>query len=130
MDNINKPNNDILDQIASYSQAETDNFYYSIKNELDAQKKLNKVLKEDKYEENIISINNFISRNSNTIDYQFEELSKITKELKNLVNENMELKNKYNEIINSEDCKDISNKLKEIKKIKQDITLFLDKAGI
>ena len=46
MDDINKPKTDIMDQIASYSQQEIENFYYMLKDEHESQEKLNKVLKE------------------------------------------------------------------------------------
>lgn len=123
-------NSDILDLITSYSQNELDDLYFTLKKELNSQKKLNKILKEDNYDINIKNIKNFISRNSRNIDYQFEELSKITSELKQIVNENKQMKNQYDEIINSKECIDISNKLKEIKIMKQNIIYFLEATGI
>ena len=123
-------NSDILDLITSYSQNDLDDLYFTLKKELNSQKKLNKILKEDNYDINIKNIKNFISRNSRNIDYQFEELSKITSELKQIVNENKQMKNQYDEIINSKECIDISNKLKEIKIMKQNIISFLEDTGI
>lgn len=130
MDNINKNNIDIMDQIASYSQTDIENSYYNFKDEYDSQMKLNKVLKEENYEENAKSINNFIARNSHEIDYQLDRLRDISKKLKSVVDENIKLKGDYDKIIKSEKCVDISNKLKEIKDIKKDINAFLQKSGI
>ena len=130
MDNINNPNTDILDQIASYSQTDIENAFYNYKDEYEAQLKLNKVLKEENYEDNAKNINNFIARNSNEIDYQLERLKDITEKLKAIVEENNSLKGEYDNIIKSNDCIEVSNKLKEIKKIRQDINSFLQKAGI
>ena len=130
MDKLNVSNPVILDQIASYDLAEIDDLCLSLTRELDAQKKLNNVLKDNKFDTNMDTINNFIARNTNTIEYQHEELKRIISELKNIVSENGELKNEYNELIESEKCKNISGKLKEIKKMKKDITDFLEKAGI
>ena len=130
MDKFNISDPVILDQIASYDQVEIDELCLSLSKELNAQKKLNNILKDNNFDTNMKTINNFIARNSKMIDYHHEELDKIIKELKNIVNENTELKNEYNELIESEECKNISNKLKEIKKMKKNITDFLQKSGI
>ena len=130
MDNLNNNNVDIMDQIASYSQSDIENSYYNYKDEYDSQMKLNKVLKEENYDENAKSINNFIARNSSEIDYQLDRLKDISKKLKTVVDENIKLKGDYDKIIKSEKCIEISNKLKEIKDIKKDINTFLQKSGI
>ena len=130
MDKLNLNNLNIIDQIASYSNQEVDDFYFRIKKELECQKNLNKVLKEQQYDDNIKNIHNFISRNSNNIDYQFKELVKVSEELKTVIIENENLKSNYSEIVNSEKCKDISNKLNQIKKIKQNMLSFLEASGI
>ena len=130
MDNINKPKNDIMDNIASYSQQDIENFYYKLKDDLDSQTKLNKVLKETNVQDNLESVKKFVARNSNEIDYQLERLKDITKKLKDVVIENQKLKNDYENIINSDEYNSVSEKLKEIKEIKEDINHFLRKAGI
>jgi predicted nucleic acid-binding Zn-ribbon protein len=130
MDNINKPKVDIMDQIASYSQQEIENFYYMLKEEHESQEKLNKVLKEKNIDDNLDSVRNFIARNSSDINYQLDRLKDITNKLKNIVTENNSLKYSYDTVINSNECIEVSEKLKEIKKIKQEINSFLSKAGI
>jgi len=130
MDNINKPKVDIMDQIASYSQQEIENFYYMLKEEHESQEKLNKVLKEKNIDDNLDSVKNFIARNSSDINYQLDRLKDITNKLKNIVTENNSLKYSYDTVINSNECIEVSEKLKEIKKIKQEINSFLSKAGI
>ena len=130
MDDINKPKTDIMDQIASYSQQEIENFYYMLKDEHESQEKLNKVLKEKNIDDNLKSVKNFVARNSSEIDYQLERLKEITSKLKNIVSENETLKNEYDSVINSDECIQVSEKLKEIKKIKQEINSFLNKSGI
>ena len=87
MDNLNNNNVDIMDQIASYSQSDIENSYYNYKDEYDSQMKLNKVLKEENYDENAKSINNFIARNSSEIDYQLDRLKDISKKLKTVVDD-------------------------------------------
>ena len=130
MDDINKPKIDIMDQIASYSQQEIENFYYMLKDEHESQEKLNKVLKEKNIDDNLKSVKNFVARNSSEIDYQLERLKEITSKLKKVVEENETLKNEYDSVINSDECIQVSEKLKEIKKIKQEINSFLNKSGI
>ena len=130
MDDINKPKTDIMDQIASYSQQEIENFYYMLKEEHESQEKLNKVLKEKNIDDNLDSVKNFIARNSSDINYQLDRLKDITNKLKNIVTENNSLKYSYDTVINSNECIEVSEKLKEIKKIKQEINSFLSKAGI
>ena len=130
MDNINRPKTDIMDQIASYSQQEIENFYYMLKDEHESQEKLNKVLKEKNIDDNLKSVKNFVARNSSEIDYQLERLKEITSKLKKVVAENETLKNEYDSVINSDECIQVSEKLKEIKKIKQEINSFLNKSGI
>ena len=130
MDEINKKKTDIMDQIASYSQYEIENFYYMLKDEFESQEKLNKVLKEKNINDNLESVRNFVSRNSNEIDYQLDRLKEITNKLKNVIEEKIKLKNEYNSVINSKECIEVSDKLKEIKKIKQEINSFLNKTGI
>lgn len=130
MDDINKPRNDIMDNIASYSQKDIENFYYKLKDDYDSQIKLNKVLKEANVQDNFESVKRFVARNSNEIDYQLERLKDITKNLKEIVIENQKLKNDYENMTNSNEYNSVSEKLKEIKEIKEDINHFLRKAGI
>ena len=121
---------DIMDQISSYSQKEIENSYYEYKNEYESQLRLNKVLKEENYESNANEIKKFISRNSNEIDYQLERLRDLTVKLKLIIDENNNMKKEYEEIINSEECINTSQKLKELKDIKKNMDSFLSKAGI
>ena len=127
----NKTN--ILDQISSYSQSNTENLIYKLKDEYHSQLKLNKILKEEEHAENIEKIKNFIEINSGEIDNQLQNLKDITNQIKIIVEENNSLRkigNKYNEVLDSPDCVEVADKLREIKKIKDDINSFLDSSGI
>lgn len=127
----NKTN--ILDQISSYSQSNTENLIYKLKDEYHSQLKLNKILKEEEHEENIHKIKNFIEINSGEIDNQLQSLRNITNQIKIIVEENNSLRkigNKYNEVLESPDCVEVADKLREIKKIKDNINNFLDSSGI
>jgi len=133
MSNFDSNNTNILDQIGTYSQSSTENFIYSIKDEIRSQEKLNKVLREDDHDKNIIDIKNFIKRNLSNIDEQLKTLQDLSSKIKDVVGQNKEendCKKKYDEILNSEECINTATKLREIKKIKDDLIYFLDTAGI
>ena len=123
----------ILDQIASYSQSSTENTIHLLNKEYDSQMKLNTLLKKNDHKTNITNINNFISRNSAEIDSQLEKLNTVTSNLKKIINENKKLElieDKYKNLLDSSESNDIANKLRNIKKIKEDINIFLGEAGI
>ena len=123
----------ILDQIASYSQSSTENTIHLLNKEYKSQLKLNTLLKKNDHKTNITNINNFISRNSAEIDSQLEKLNTVTSNLKKIINENKKLElveDKYKNLLDSSESNDIANKLRDIKKIKEDINLFLGEAGI
>ena len=130
IDQIATTTTDVMNQISSYSQEDVDNYTSLIRTELDTQKKLNKALQENGYEDNIASIHNFIERNGNNVDYQLEELTKVCDELKQVVNQNNEMKSSYEDILSSDKCKNISKKLKDIKSLRMEMQDFLSKAGI
>lgn len=130
IDQIANTTTDVMNQISSYSQEDVDNYTSLMRTELDTQKKLNKALQENGYEDNIASIHNFIERNGNNIDYQLEELTKVCDELKQVVDENNEMKSSYEDILSSEKCMNISKKLKDIKSLRMEMQDFLSKAGI
>jgi len=123
----------ILDQIASYSQSSTENTIHLLNKEYDSQMKLNTLLKKNDHKTNITNINNFISRNSAEINSQLEKLNTVTSNLKKIINENKQLElveDKYKNLLNSSESNDIANKLRDIKKTKEDINLFLGEVGI
>ena len=101
--------------------------------EYKSQKKLNTILKQNDHKTNINNINNFISRNTAEIDSQLEKLNTVTSNLKQIINENKQLElveDKYKNLLDSSESNDIANKLRDIKKTKEDINLFLGEAGI
>ena len=130
IDEISKTTTDVMNQISAYSQEDVENYTSMLKQELETQRKLNTVLQENGHQTNINNIHNVIERNKNTVDYQLDELKMLCDELKTIVNENKELKSNYEEVLQSEECDDISKKLKEIKTLRMDMQHFLEKAGI
>jgi hypothetical protein len=133
MDSINTINSNILEQIVSYDSDSLDNYLSNLNTTLLEQTQLNKVLIDKKHQDNIDSVKAFISRNKNQIDYQLEEIKRITDKIQAvcIANENLENeKDEYKELIQSPECVEIANKLTSIKKTKESIRAFLLKKGI
>lgn len=133
MDSLNTTNSNILQQLASYNSEGVDEYLSNLNNVFGEQTKLNEVLKNKNHDENIASVQNFISRNKNQIEFQLDEIKKITEKINAVCLENDNLENEkeeYAQLINSEECIDIANKLSEIKKIKENMKAFLLKKGI
>jgi len=133
METINNTNSNILDQLVSYNSEDLDEYIISLNQTLNEQNNLNNILKNKNHNDNIEYINNFISRNKNQIDYQVNQIKEITEKINNIYLENKELENEkeeYLHLINSKECIDIANKLNEIKKLKNNMKIFLSKHGI
>lgn len=133
MDSLNITKSNILEQLASYNSEGLDDYLSNLNNVLVEQTKLNEVLKNKNHDENITYVHNFISRNQNQIAYQLDEIKKITEKISAVCLENDSLENEkeeYSQLINSEECIDIANKLSEIKKNKENMKAFLLKKGI
>lgn len=133
MDSLNTTKSNILDQLASYNSENLDDYLSSLNNIFVEQTNLNDILKNKNHNENIEYVHNFISRNKNQIEYQLDEIKKITDKINNVCLENERLENEkeeYIQLIKSEECIDIANKLSEIKKTKENMKAFLLKKGI
>ena len=127
----NKPH--ILDQIISYDQEVTEHLIQQINEEYNVQKKLNNVLINKHYEKNKNDINNFVSKNKDNVKNQINSLTEIFNSYKEVFNNNLIIKeeeNEYNELIESEDVKEISKNLHELKSLKNNILRFLHQNGV
>ena len=127
----NKTN--ILDQLASYNYEDLESYLYNLKREFEEQTNLNTLLKAENTAENIKTINDFVERQTPAINNQLLEIKELTEKLKNVVNENTTLEHEiedYNTLLKSEKCNEVASKLKEIKKLKQTINVFLEERGI
>jgi hypothetical protein len=133
MDSLNTTTPNILEQLASYNSAGLDEYLANLNTVLVEQTNLNEVLKNKNHDENITYVQNFISRNKNQIEYQLDEIKRITDKINAVCLENKSIENEkeeYSELINSEECITIANKLSEIKKTKENMKAFLVKKGI
>ena len=132
LDLIQKPTT-ILDQIPSYNMNSLDNFIGVMNIELKDQEQINKILKNKNSEESKKEIETFIDENDTKINEQLETLLDVSNKLKKIISENETLKNEdeeYQTLIQSEKCIKIAEKMREIKKHKNDIIFFLQEKGV
>ena len=131
--NMLEKDTNIMNQLPSYNIKDTDYFINNLENELDQQKTVNMILENKDFDKQLKNIKTFIDNNSDKIDKQLENLKKLSENIQTVVLENEKLqedKSDLKEILNSQQYKDIANKMREIKKEKEKIRLFLQEKGI
>lgn len=129
----NDKNSNVLDQLPSYNMNDTNYFISNLEEEYEQQKTLNMILNNKGFDKEIVNITKFIEDNSPVINKQFNKLTDISRNLKKIIKENKKLqedRNDLEDLLNNENYNDIANKLKLIKKEKEDIKFFLKKNGI
>ena len=131
--NMLEKDTNIMSQLPSYNIKDTDYFINNLENELDQQKTLQMILENKDFDKQLKNIKTFIDNNSDKIDKQLENLKDLSGNIQNIVLENEKLqeeKSDLKEILNSQQYKDIANKMREIKMEKEKIRSFLREKGI
>tara|TARA_Y100000591_G_scaffold210654_1_gene182569 strand:+ start:398 stop:874 length:477 start_codon:yes stop_codon:yes gene_type:complete len=131
--NMLEKDTNIMSQLPSYNIKDTDYFINNLENELDQQKTLQMILENKDFDKQLKNIKTFIDNNSDKIDKQLENLKNLSGNIQNIVLENEKLqedKADLKEILNSQQYKDIANKMREIKMEKEKIRNFLREKGI
>ena len=131
--NMLEKDTNIMSQLPSYNIKDTDYFINNLENELDQQKTVNMILENKDFDKQLKNIKTFIDNNSDKIDKQLENLKDLSGNIQNIVLENEKLqedKADLKEILNSQQYKDIANKMREIKMEKEKIRGFLREKGI
>ena len=131
--NMLEKDTNIMSQLPSYNIKDTDYFINNLENELDQQKTLQMILENKDFDKQLKNIKIFIDNNSDKIDKQLENLKNLSGNIQNIVLENEKLqedKADLKEILNSQQYKDIANKMREIKMEKEKIRGFLREKGI
>ena len=131
--NMLEKDTNIMSQLPSYNIKDTDYFINNLENELDQQKTLQMILENKDFDKQLKNIKTFIDNNSDKIDKQLENLKDLSGNIQNIVLENEKLqedKADLKEILNSQQYKDIANKMREIKMEKEKIRSFLREKGI
>ena len=129
----NNKETDIITQLSNYNYLETENKINEFKKILDNQKNLNQILVNNNSKQDKQKIETFIQDNSELIDQQFNKLNELNKELKLITNDNNQLIkqcDEYKQLINSNNYKNIANKIRDINKNCSDINYFLMNTGI
>ena len=86
------------------------------------------ILENKDFDKQLKNIKTFVDTNSDKIDKQLENLKDLSGNIQNIVLENEKLqedKTDLKEILNSQQYKDIANKMREIKMEKEKIRGFL-----
>jgi len=128
-----EPKTTILDQIHNYKYSENNYLVKQLSEELEQQKKLNEMLKMENNKKEIETIEKFVSTHEKEVFEQLTRLEEITTQLKIICEENTKLENEkeeLQEIIHSDKYNELANKMRKIKKVKNDILCFLEKQGI
>ena len=128
-----EPKTTILDQIHNYKYSENNYLVKQLSEELKQQKKLNEMLKMENNKKEIETIEKFVSTHEKEVFEQLTRLEEITTQLKIICEENTKLENEkeeLQEIIHSDKYNELANKMRKIKKVKNDILCFLEKQGI
>ena len=131
--NLEEAKTNILDQIPSYNAESINNYINYLERELEEQKGLNMILKDEDYAKNVEQITSFIENKSGEVDVQLEKLEKLVPELKALVEENHSLegsKEEYAMLSQSTASQNIASRMRRIKHLKEDIKLFLGEQGL
>jgi len=125
--------NSIIDEISTYDSDMLDRYMQMLNFQIEEQDELNRQLKREDYQENINSITEFVARNKGEIEDKLEKIKEASKRLKNLVNENREIETKgenYKELLENEENKGLAKQLSDIRKIKDDLFIFLSARNI
>ena len=131
--NLNEAPANILDQLPSYNLGETEQYIKNIQGYMEEQEMLNEVLKKDSFEEDKTYIENFIEENKEIIEYQENQLYSLSEALINKVEENNKLKQDRHELellLDNEMVSEFSEKLRNLKNLKEKLNSFLLKMGI
>ena len=131
--NINETPAHILDQLSSYNLGETEQYIKNIQGYMEEQEILNEVLKKDSFEDDKEYIENFIEENKEIIEYQENQLYSLSEALINKVEENNKLKQDRHELellLDNEMVSQFSEKLRNLKNLKEKLNSFLLKMGI
>ena len=127
--NMLEKDTNIMSQLPSYNIKDTDYFINNLENELDQQKTLQIILENKDFDKQLKNIKTFIDNNSDKIDKQLENLKNLSENIQTVVLENEKLQEDKTDlkILNSQQYKDITNKMREIKKEKEKKRLFYKK---
>jgi len=125
----------LIDQLPSYNDVDTDIFIANITKELDQQKTLNNLLQSNEVSvlSHIEKIKAFTENNASKVEEQLSQLRSIASELKDVVAQNSALKEKYteiNELATDDKYVSLAKNIQDIKKQKQDILDFLKNANL
>lgn len=128
-----KKDANIMEQMVSYDSDVMDTMIEQLNEDIAEQSHINEILKTANYDDNISEIENFIANNKINISSQVTNLENSFTTLKNIVDENNNLKNdqkEYDEIVNNDEVIRVAEDIRKLKSLKNSALLFLQQNGI
>tara|TARA_B110000444_G_scaffold191462_1_gene181211 strand:- start:1304 stop:1753 length:450 start_codon:yes stop_codon:yes gene_type:complete len=120
--------NDLIQELPSYSINNTQTFIRKLKRELDQQKTINNILKSD--EDEIVKHKEYIKQFSKNfspkIKIQLQEIKNISNSLQDLVSENNELKKSRNELADIYSNKEYTELAKSLTELREEKKILID----
>jgi hypothetical protein len=122
---------EVLSSLSAYDGVKNDGFRHTLKKEVALQLNINDLLKSDRVKENVTELQRFVDDNSQIIDSQLEQMTKLFKKLTELVRENKVLTHEKIEMLEfCDNNQKLSDQIKEIETLKKNVVTFLDVHGI
>ena len=124
---------DLMEQLASYNKEDMKMFIESMKKELNEQQQLNAVLHSENIHSDIEYLNAFLEENMEDMMNQVDELKSVKSDLEVVVKDNKEMKAKEDDLkslMDSDECRKVAEKLRDLKGMKQALKSFLVQQGI
>ena len=128
-----KKDANIMEQMVSYDSDVMDTMIEQLNEDIAEQSHINEILKTANYDDNISEIEHFIADNKINISRQVTKLENSFITLKNIVDENNNLKNdqkEYDEIVNNDEVIRVAEDIRKLKSLKNSALLFLQQNGI
>lgn len=130
---MTQPEADLMEQLASYNKEDMKMFIDSMKQELNEQQQLNAVLHSENIQTDIEYLNAFLEENMEDMMNQVDELKSVKADLEAVIKDNKEMNAKEEDLqslMDSEECRKIAEKLRDLKGMKQALKSFLVQQGI
>ena len=123
----------ILKAMTSYNQVVVEENINTLRRELEEQTAINQTLKDSDYDEKSALVSVFIEENESLVSEQLDRMRDIVNNLQTVLADNQELEQNedvYTEIVGSEQCMNLANKISELKTLKNTAMTFLESAGV
>lgn len=123
----------ILKSMSSYNHVTVEENLNTLRRELEEQTAINQTLKDGDFDEKSELVTVFVEENESLVGEQLERMRELVQSLQTVLVENQELEQNedvYTEVVHSDKSIDLSNKISELKTLKNTALTFLESAGV